>query len=714
MGKRRVPKRTVGEPRPKRGPSTRTRAAESRDLLRPLVATEILARAAPPWILIDRRLRVIDRGGRTGPDRDLLERARQIASSPASSPARSPHGGDRLGPALRDAVAEAARLGRPVDRTVSAASGVVGLVVVPIATSGGGPPHFLVLLDQPIGGPWSGPEPGAPAPGARHREDRDQRPAAGGHAALDRAADLLDAVPVPLVLLDQRMRVRAANCAFRDALAGGEEILGAAWFELDGGLWDRPGMRALIREVRGGARPIEGDLELDIEVPGGRRRTLAVSGSSLGGDGGARLILLGLVDVTERAERLRAASGAREEAERANRTKDVFLATLSHELRAPLHSLTLHADLLLTGAPPGPAKVRRIGNAIRRSIGTQTRIVGDLLDVSAILAGKLAIKRQPVDMPAVVGAAVGDLRAAARARQLRLRVALDRTAGPVVGDQTRLQQVVANLLANAIKFTPAGGRIAVALQASRAAVRIRVSDTGQGISADLLPHVFDRFVQADSGASGHGGLGLGLAIVRDLVRLHRGEVRAESDGLGRGATFTVELPTRAASAAAGDRQPRARRSTARAVPIVAEPAPDRADPRRDHLKGIRVLVVEDDPGSRSALTDTLRLRSAEVRAVGSAAEMMDALAAFRPDVLLCDVAMQGEDGYSLMRRVRALGPDRGGQTPAVALTGLATRQDRRRALTAGFHMHVPTPAPAAVLCAAVREVSRARREGRGS
>jgi two-component system CheB/CheR fusion protein len=526
--------------------------------------------------------------------------------------------------------------------------------------------------------------------------DAQRRAMAEARAATGRAAALVEAVRVPLVVLDDRMRVRSVNRAFHAVFAGQPHVVGDSWFEIDGSAWDRPDLRAALDDLLADERDMA--IEVPVEIPRGHQRAVAVAGSAVRWESDAPLILLTLVDITHRADRLDAAEAARAQAEAANRTKDVFLATLSHELRVPLHTITLQADLLLSGAATSPARLRRVGQAISQAARAQKRIIGDLLDVSAILAGKMMLTRQSVDMAAVVGAAVHDVRAAAAARKVRLRVSLQRAPGPVLGDPTRLQQVVANLLSNAVKFTPAGGQVAVVLEPSSAGVQVKVSDSGRGIARDFLPHVFDRFSQGEEpGLAGYGGLGLGLAIVRDLVHLHQGSVRAESAGVGHGATFTVELPII---------DPRATQPDQRGAAVAAPPRP------ASELQGIRVLIVEDDPSSREVLGDILRLRSAEVMAVGSAAEVVDALADFRPDVMLCDVAMPGEDGYSLMRRVRALAPARGGRTPAVALTALATSKDRRRALTAGFQMHVAKPTRAADLCEAVLRVYEGTSRGR--
>jgi two-component system CheB/CheR fusion protein len=504
--------------------------------------------------------------------------------------------------------------------------------------------------------------------------------------------EIADAVRVPLVVLDHRLRVQWVNRIYRETFAATADTIGAGWLAIDGGIWNAPGLRAALDQLI--ARGQDVTLDVEVEAPPGRRRTVAVTGSLVGAAGESRRVLLSLLDITERVERMRRLEGACAAAEAANHTKDVFLATLSHELRVPLHTITLQADLLQSGAAPGPTKARRVATAISQAARAQEQIISDLLDVSAVVAGKMVLKRQPVDMTAVVSAAVSGIRAAAGAKQIRVRVGLDRSCGLVVGDPTRLQQIIANLLSNAVKYTEEGGQVSVRLDRSEGAVRVRVSDTGQGIAPELLGPVFDRFVQGEQPDSpSYGGLGLGLTIVRDLVRLHQGTVWAESPGPGEGATFTVELPTLEALAAAGQAGERdeAERGEAAALP-------------HEDLKGIRVLIVEDDPSSRDVLTDILRFRSAEVMAVSSAAEVMEALQDFHPDVMLCDVAMPGEDGYSLMRRVRSLEPEKGGSIPAVALTALATKRDRRRALTAGFHLHVAKPTPASELCQAVRDV----------
>jgi signal transduction histidine kinase/CheY-like chemotaxis protein len=616
------------------------------------IADRVLAGRAPPWALVDARLRLLDTGGRSNPH---VAVPRGSARPPLVEMVAV-----ELAPALTEALTEALREGGAVRREASESR--VSLEVIPIR--GAGSPRLLVLFGE------------SPRPAS----------AVAGDDELGRALEGLD-FPILLVRGDRRLRFTARAAALLRLSADdagralGEARRAAA------------GLEPLIADVLDGLGPREGELD----GADGRRYRVEVR-PRWTADGALDGAVAWFTDVDAERQALddvHAAHGraiaARAIAEQANRAKDVFLATLSHELRVPLHTITLQSDLLTTGAAPGPAKARRIGQAIGAAARGQERIISDLLDVSAIMAGKMRIKRQPVDMAGVVGAAVRDIRAAAAARQLRLRVAMDRSAELVLGDPTRLHQIVANLLSNAVKFTPAGGQVAVALSRATGGVRVVVKDTGQGIAPDLLPHVFDRFVQAGTSETGYGGLGLGLAIVRDLVRLHRGAVRAESHGIGRGAVFTVDLPALTAVRAAKDAEP----------PPLAR--------QRAELKGIRVLVVEHDAGSRDVLSDILRFRAAEVRAVGSAAEVVTALAEFRPDVLLCDVMMPGEDGYSLMRRVRSLDADKGGRVLAVALTALASKQDRRRARTAGFHMHVSKPTEAAALCRAVRRVYRRAR-----
>jgi two-component system CheB/CheR fusion protein len=370
---------------------------------------------------------------------------------------------------------------------------------------------------------------------------------------------------------------------------------------------------------------------------------------------------------------------ASSDSNRANLSKDEFLATLSHELRTPLSSMLMRAQLLRRGGMD-EAKVKRAGEAIEAGVKRQVQLIDDLLDVSRIVSGKLAMDQEPVDLGQVVTAAVDALSMAVERKSLTLDLSLPSGDGArtVMGDDARLQQVVSNLLGNAIKFTPEHGTVRVALTIEEDTALIRVTDTGIGIDTAFLSSVFERFAQASSENSrAYNGLGLGLAIVRHLVELHHGSVQAESAGKGAGATFTVRLPLMKLA------QPPA--------PAESKPLVDRRAVDVTLLGGLRILVMDDDPATREATEDLLRPTGAVVRLAHSAAEGLHAVEEFVPDVLLCDIAMPGEDGYAFMRKLRALPSPRLAAIPALALTALAHDDDRERALAAGFQMHVAKP-----------------------
>jgi PAS domain S-box-containing protein len=405
----------------------------------------------------------------------------------------------------------------------------------------------------------------------------------------------------------------------------------------------------------------------------------------------------------ERAALLAKAEAAYRDADAANRSKDEFLATVSHELRTPLNAIMGWTQLLLASGPNAgdPERRQRGLETVVRNAKLQAQLIDDLLDVSRITSGKMRLDVQPTDLAAVIDAAVEAIRPAAEAKQIQLRRVLDPFAGPVMGDPARLQQVVWNLLSNAVKFTPKGGKAEVRLERVNSHVEILVADTGAGIAPEFLPHVFERFRQLDASTTRrHGGLGLGLAIVRHLVELHGGTVRVKSPGEGQGSTFVVGLPLSVAHLTPGE--------GVRIHPRTEELAP--ADPCRDDpaldLKGIRVLVVDDEPDARETLQQILEHCNAEARTVGSAAEAIKLLESWRPDVLLSDIGMPGEDGYDLIRRVRELPAERGGRTPAAALTAFARGEDRRRALRAGFQMHVAKPVDLQELAAVVASLAR--------
>jgi CheY-like chemotaxis protein/two-component sensor histidine kinase len=385
---------------------------------------------------------------------------------------------------------------------------------------------------------------------------------------------------------------------------------------------------------------------------------------------------------------------ARADAEAANRAKDDFLTTLSHELRTPLNAVYGWAAMLQKGQLDAGTLDKAI-DAIMRNANAQVQLIDDLLDVSRIASGKLRLDTQSVNLQTVIEAAVEAVRPAAMAKSLQLDLALDATAGPVTGDANRLQQVVWNLLSNAVKFTPSGGRVQVRLRRANDHLEVAVSDTGAGIAPDFLPHVFERFRQADSSSTRtHGGLGLGLTLVKQLVELHGGTVTAESPGTGQGAIFTIALPPQGAPVPAGftDREPH----SVFALPMSTTIA----------LKGVRVLVVDDDPDGLNLLTIILEQAGATVETGRSAAEGLAHLTAAPPDVLISDIEMPGEDGYALIGRIRGLDPEHGGRVPAIALTAYGRREDRLRAIAAGFSMHVPKPVDPTELVTLVASLAR--------
>jgi CheY-like chemotaxis protein len=396
----------------------------------------------------------------------------------------------------------------------------------------------------------------------------------------------------------------------------------------------------------------------------------------------------------EREALLASERAARADAERASRIKDEFVATLSHELRTPLNAIQGFAQLLRRTSARTPEKIDHGLDVIERNARLLGQLISDLLDVSRIVAGKIRLEPAPLALASAVETALEGLRAAADQKGVAIRASLDDTDAAVLGDAGRLVQVVSNLVSNAVKFTPRGGHVDVALTAADGRAVIAVTDDGQGIDPEFLPHIFDRFRQADaSTARRHGGLGLGLSIVKHLVELHGGGVRAESLGIGRGARFVVELPLLEDGASA--RAPRSRTA------VRAGAAP---------LAGVRVLVVEDEPDAREIARRVLEESGAAVTAVASAGEALASLAVLPPDVLVSDIGMPEMDGYELIRRVRAGVPAAAHDVPAIALTAFARPEDRARALGAGFSAHAAKPLEPALLVAMVARLSaRVRR-----
>jgi PAS domain S-box-containing protein len=411
-----------------------------------------------------------------------------------------------------------------------------------------------------------------------------------------------------------------------------------------------------------------------------------------------RFVIAAVTDITERKQRegerlelLAREQAARVELERAGRLKDEFLAVLSHELRTPLNAILGYAQLLGSGAIP-PPRVSHAVDAIQRNAQAQARLIESLLDLSRIIAGKFELEVDRLNVSTIVGAAVDVIRPEADAKG----IALDVDLPPVVvimGDGGRLQQVFWNLLANAVKFTQRGGRVSVRLEARDSDVRVQVSDNGRGIAADFLPHVFDRFTQAENRARrSPAGLGLGLALVREMVQAHGGAVVAESAGEGRGTVFTVTLPMSALTTAGTATPERA----------------GRAGTLHETLPPLQILIVDDETDAREFLAFMLESRGAKVATAATAAEAFDAISRNPPDVLLADLRMPDEDGLSLIRRVRAReGQKRGRRLPAVAVTAYASARERELALAAGYDAHIAKPVDPEDLIRAIARVTKA-------
>jgi signal transduction histidine kinase/ActR/RegA family two-component response regulator len=386
-----------------------------------------------------------------------------------------------------------------------------------------------------------------------------------------------------------------------------------------------------------------------------------------------------------------------EEAEKANRSKDEFLATVSHELRTPLNAVLGWARML-TAKQLNEERSAHAFETIARNATALAHIIDDLLDISRIVAGTLHLVHHPVNLVGITQAALEGVRPLAAAKSIQLQFAPDPSSTEVVsGDAGRLEQAVVNLLTNAIKFTPDNGRVDIAIKRAGPNLELKVADDGEGISPAFLPHVFDRFRQADSATSRrHGGLGLGLAIVRQIVELHEGTVRADSSGPGKGSTFTVCLPILTS--------PRVRELRA-ADEGLSLPALGRLD----HLQ---VLLVEDNADGREMMSMMIEQAGAKVTGVATVREAFEALESLQPDVLVSDIGLPDEDGYALIRRLRAREAERGGFLPAVAMTGFVRPEDRARILAAGFQIHVPKPIDPVELAAAIAAVARdPRRQG---
>ena len=533
---------------------------------------------------------------------------------------------------------------------------------------------------------------------------------------LDSANELVDTVPGPLVILDGELRIEKANVAFYELFKTRAELArGRLLAQLGPREWGKPEILDALRKVLENGVKLE-ELPLEVEFPEIGPRTLSLNARRLHPDRDARgRLLLAIEDRTEinRAERgrevlLALEHEARNQAEAADHLKDEFVATASHELRGPLTVISGWMNILLeAGQDVDPPTLAKALAAIGRGVTAQGRLISDLLDHSRIVAGKVDLRRVPIDLFSVAEAALIGVRAAASAKDIELRLTRNSSPCVVLGDFDRMQQVLWNLFLNAVKFTPARGSVHISVGRVVNQVEVSVKDSGCGISGEFLPHVFDRFRQAEgSSARIQPGLGLGLTLVRELVELHGGTVWAESSGKDQGATFTVLLPIPALLMLPEEPEtlPPISPPKAKTVPPSAPAEPPSA-PLHHVLNGTRVLVVDDEVDARDALVALLERYGAEVRSAASVAEAMAALATSVPDVLVSDLGMPGADGYELIRRVRLLPADAGGLLPSLAVSAYATEEHRKKVMRTGFQRHLEKPVAAAELVTAVARLA---------
>jgi two-component system CheB/CheR fusion protein len=520
--------------------------------------------------------------------------------------------------------------------------------------------------------------------------------------ARDFADAIVQTIQQPLLVLNENLKVEKANRAFHDFFRiAPREAEGRSLKELGDGPWNLSTLPALLETILREGTELNG-LEVEHDVPGIGGKTIALSARRMrqGGPGPAK-VLLALEDRTEikKAEVANAALLAREQAvarqaEQASQLKDEFVATVSHELRGPLSAMS--GWMYVLDRSQGDPEITARGlAAISRNIQVQTKLVDDLLDVARIMTGKLHLSVRLMKLEPVVEAALQAVRSAADAKGIALQLSSEGTVPDVLGDADRMQQIAWNLLSNAVKFTPSGGRIDVRLGRAGNGVELQVRDTGMGISPEFQPYVFERFRQAEASQSRkYLGLGLGLAIVKDLAELQGGTVKVESTGKDQGSTFTVTFPVPAL--------------------LIEEPAAEeesKLPAGQASLAGLRLLVVEDEDSSREMLVALLEQYGADVASAASAREAYAALEAAVPDVLISDIGMPGESGYELLRKVRVLPPERGGQVPAIAFTAFSSEQDRQEVLAAGFQMHHTKPTDPARLVAAIAALGRRPRSG---
>jgi two-component system CheB/CheR fusion protein len=525
---------------------------------------------------------------------------------------------------------------------------------------------------------------------------------------VDQARAIVEAVRQPLVVLDADFRVVTANRSFFATFQiRPEEAERQSFFALGNRQWNVPQLRTMLKAVLTESRVFE-DLEVEHDFERIGKRTMHLNGRRVPlATGQSPLILLAIDDVTEpkrieheRADRLTRERRVRAEAETALLARDKFLAILAHELRTPLNSMLGWTRMLRTHKLDD-ASVADALEVIERNTLLQVRLIEDLLDISRIGSGTMRLERRPILVAPVVRGTLVTMQPAAEAKGVVLNSVVDDDTGPVWGDPARLQQVVWNLVSNGIKFTPSGGRVEVRVARRGAAVEITVLDTGRGMATEQLRDVFNRFGVTHTSTQSQGGMGLGLSIARHLVELHGGTVHAESPGPGHGATFTVTLPL-TDEALPGE---------AASVGIAATGLVGGGLPALD---GLRILVVDDEADGRELLRATLARCGAEVTVVASARAAREALERAPFDVLVSDIVMPDEDGYSLIRQVRAREAERGGGIPALALTAYARFEDRTAAISAGYQQHAAKPIEPAELAAAVATLAGRGERTRGA
>jgi signal transduction histidine kinase/ActR/RegA family two-component response regulator len=486
----------------------------------------------------------------------------------------------------------------------------------------------------------------------------------------------------PLTELYPDLTIRGLDQYYRDALAGRVSVISYGLH------------RHVLR-----LPPTNRDLGFNEMPQSGRIGPLSDGESTIGTVTTLEDISDRLASEAELRKQIEVQKMARITAEKALRSRDEFLSMVSHEIRNPLNAVLGWTRILIDRKDVDAAMLARALRVIDRNATAQARMIDDLLDVARIASGKLRLEMQPVDLLAVTLAAVDVIGPSAKAKQIDIRTRLDSRTQRVLGDQQRLQQIIWNLLSNAVKFTEAGGVVEIRVSPVGKLTRLVVGDNGPGISPDFLPFVFERFRQSDASSSRrHGGLGLGLALVRDLVELHGGTVRAESAGEHRGALFTMDLPTAMSPEANDDVE---RRSL----------APGQAP----SLAGLRVLVVEDEADSRELFAKVLTTCGADVTTAASCEEALafirESAAQNRPDVILSDLGMPRDDGFDLIRKVRALAPEEGGRIPAIAVTGYANPEDRQRALAAGFQTHLAKPIDPVAVAVAIAGAAARQADG---